>query len=227
MIDLARLGKTLVIAPHPDDEILGCGGTMARLADAGVTVVAAIMTKGTQPAYTKAFVEQVANEAVAAHAIIGTSQLIHLDLPAAALDTLSAAQINGQFSRLITEVEPETLFVPFVGDIHLDHQLSFLAALVAARPRSLLAPKRIYAYETLSETNWYAPGITPAFIPNVFIDIAGTLDRKLAAFSAFVSQVKQFPDERSLVAIESLARVRGASVFREAAEAFMLVREIG
>lgn len=227
MIDLARLGKTLVIAPHPDDEILGCGGTMARLVDAGVTVVAAIMTKGTQPAYTKAFVEQVANEAVAAHAIIGTSQLIHLDLPAAALDTLSAAQINGQFSRLITEVEPETLFVPFVGDIHLDHQLSFLAALVAARPRSLLAPKRIYAYETLSETNWYAPGITPAFIPNVFIDIAGTLDRKLAAFSAFVSQVKQFPDERSLVAIESLARVRGASVFREAAEAFMLVREIG
>ena len=227
MTNLAHFGKTLVIAPHPDDEVLGCGGTIARLADEGLPVIAAIMTKGREPAYSKAFVDQVANEAVTAHAILGTSELRHLDLPAAALDTLAAAELNAHFSDLISDIQPNTLFVPFIGDIHLDHQLSFLGALVAARPRSLSAPTRIYAYETLSETNWFSPGITPAFVPNVFIDISATLDRKLEAFSAFESQVKAFPDERSLIAIESLARVRGASVFRQAAEAFMLVREIG
>ena len=143
MTDLKHFGKTLVIAPHPDDEVLGCGGTIARLADAGQAVIAAIMTKGQEPAYSRAFVEQVAGEAVTAHKILGTTELRHLDLPAAALDTLPAAQINAHFSDLICEIQPDTLFVPFIGDIHLDHQLSFLGALVAARPRSLTAPKRI------------------------------------------------------------------------------------
>lgn len=226
VVDLSNFGKTLVIAPHPDDEILGCGGTIARLTDAGVTVVVAIMTKGTQPAFAAELVQQVAQEAIAAHAVVGTSELRHLDLVAAALDMMPATQLNACFAQLLGEVQPETLFVPFVGDIHLDHQMSFLGAMVAARPRSRAAPKRIYAYETLSETNWYAPGITPAFVPNVFIDISTTLDRKLEAFSLFKSQVKQFPDERSLAAIESLARVRGASVYRDAAEAFMLIRQI-
>jgi len=226
MNDLAHLGKTLVIAPHPDDEVLGCGGTMARLVDAGLHVVAAIMTTGREPSFRKPAVEQVAREARAAHAIIGTSELRHLDLPAAALDTLSAAELNARFAELIDQVCPSTLFVPFVGDIHIDHQLTFVSAMVAARPRRHDAPSRIYAYETLSETNWLAPGVTPAFIPNVFIDITETLERKLNGFKAFDSQLKAFPDERSLLAIEALARVRGAMVFRQAAEAFMLIRQI-
>ncbi|MBB3862555.1 LmbE family N-acetylglucosaminyl deacetylase [Novosphingobium hassiacum] len=226
MSDLRHLGRTLVIAPHPDDEILGCGGTMARLVDAGVDVIAAIMTTGLEPAFAKSVVERVAQEARAAHSIIGTTELRHLDLPAAALDTLPASDLNARFAELIDDVKPSTVFVPFVGDIHLDHQLVFTSAMVAARPRRLDAPSRIYAYETLSETNWYAPGITPAFVPNVFIDISATLHRKLDAFRAFESQIKPFPDERSLLAIESLARIRGAAVFREAAEGFMLIRQI-
>ena len=226
MKSLSHFGTTLVIAPHPDDEVLGCGGTMARLVDAGLRVVAAIMTTGREPAFSKEAVARVAREAGAAHAIIGTSDLRQLELPAAALDTLSGAQLNASFAELMDDVRPETLFVPFVGDIHVDHQLTFISAMVAARPRSADAPRRIFAYETLSETNWFAPGITPAFIPNAFVDISGTLRRKLNAFSAFESQVKEFPDERSLMAIECLARVRGAQVFCEAAEAFMLVREI-
>jgi LmbE family N-acetylglucosaminyl deacetylase len=226
MTELSHFGTTLVIAPHPDDEILGCGGTMARLVDAGLLVVAAIMTTGRQPQFSRELVERVAGEARVAHAIIGTSELRHLDLPAAGLDRLAATDLNQHFSTLLEEVRPQTLFIPFVGDIHLDHQLCFLGAMVAARPRGADAPRRIYAYETMSETNWYAPGVTPAFVPNVFIDISRTLDRKLRAFRAFASQVKSFPDERSIRALSSLARVRGAAVHCRAAEAFMLVREI-
>jgi LmbE family N-acetylglucosaminyl deacetylase len=226
MGDLRYMGKTLVIAPHPDDEILGCGGTMARLVADDCPVTIAIVTKGMAPQFSEAFVQQIRAEAKASHNLIGVSDTRYLDLPAAALDTVPATELNATLARLVQDVQPDTIFVPFVGDIHTDHQLTFLAAMVASRPRDLTAPRRIYAYETLSETNWYAPGITPAFVPNVFIDISDTLETKLDAFQRFESQVKQFPDERSIEAIRALAVMRGASMYRRAAEAFMLVRQI-
>lgn len=226
MGDLRYMGRTLVIAPHPDDEILGCGGTMARLADDGCPVTVAIVTKGMAPQFSDAFVSQIRAEAKASHSLIGISDTRYLDLPAAALDTVPATELNAALASLVRDVEPETIFLPFVGDIHTDHQLTFLAAMVAARPRDIKAPRRIYAYETLSETNWYAPGITPAFIPNVFIDISDTLEKKLGAFRCFESQVRAFPDERSIEAIGALAAMRGASMYRRAAEAFMLIRQI-
>lgn len=226
MRGLDHMGRTLVIAPHPDDEILGCGGTMARLAAAGNWVGVAIVTRGTAPQFSEEFVRSVRAEAAAAHAMIGVADTRYLDLPAAALDTLPATRLNGALAQLVEDVAPDTLFLPFVGDIHTDHQLTFLAAMVASRPRNAAVPSRIYAYETLSETNWYAPGITPAFTPNMFIDITDTLEAKLGAFGCFKSQLRPFPDERSLEAIRALATMRGASMYRKAAEAFMLVREI-
>lgn len=226
MSNLRFMGSTLVVAPHPDDEILGCGGTMARLAADGCAVTVAIVTKGMAPQFSEEFVLRVRNEAVAAHKLIGVEETRYLDLPAAALDTLPATRLNAEIAELVSEVQPETLFLPFVGDIHTDHQLTFLAAMVAARPRHDAVPRRIYAYETLSETNWYAPGVTPAFIPNVFVDISATLATKLDAFRCFESQVKPFPDERSIEAISALATMRGASMYLKAAEAFMLVRQI-
>ena len=226
MNSLSFLGKTLVIAPHPDDEILGCGGTMARLADEGGDVVVAVVTKGCEPAFSSEFVVQVRAELAAAHNTIGVKEVHFLDLPAAALDMSGTAEINSKFDALLADVRPDSIFVPFVGDIHVDHQLSFLGAMVASRPNRPTAPRRIYAYETLSETNWYAPTITPAFVPNAFIDISSTLERKLDAFECFKSQVRAFPDERSLEAIRALATLRGATAYRRAAEGFMLVRSI-
>lgn len=223
---ITRLGKTLVIAPHPDDEVLGCGGTMARLADAGQDVHVAIVTRGQQPAFPVELVEQVRRELGEAHGLLGVAKTHFLDLPAAALDTLPGAALNKAVGQVVDEVSPDTLFVPFIGDVHRDHQLVFMAALVAARPRSEDVPRRIYAYETLSETNWFAPGVTETFAPNVFFDITATLERKLRAFERFESQVKHFPDERSLKTIEALATVRGSSVYLNSAEGFMLIREI-
>jgi LmbE family N-acetylglucosaminyl deacetylase len=226
MDDLNYMGKVLVIAPHPDDEILGCGGTIARLSQSGAAVVVAIVTRGMAPQFSDEFVANIRVEAKTSHAMVGVTETVYLDLPAAALETVPATKLNGTLAKLVQDVRPDTLFVPFVGDIHTDHQLTFLAAMVAARPRDKYAPKRIYAYETLSETNWYAPGVTPAFVPNVFIDITEPLELKIDAFRCFESQVKIFPDERSIEAIRALATVRGASMYLKAAEAFMLIRQI-
>jgi len=218
--------RILVIAPHPDDEVLGCGGTMARLAELGVRVEVAIMTEGKPPRFDRTAVDRVRAEAAAAHALLGVSATHHLDLPAAQLDGVAHADLNAAMGRLIDETMPDTIFVPFIGDIHLDHQLIFRSAMVAARPRQATYPRTIMAYETLSETNWSAPYVEPAFVPSVYVDIASTLDRKLAAFAAYESQCCAFPNERSPDAIRALATLRGATVHRFAAEAFVLVREV-
>ena len=223
---LDQFGRVLVVAPHPDDEVLGCGGTIARLRHHGHDVHVAIVTTGKPPQFSTDLVAQVRRELVAAHAVLGGTRVHYLDLPAAALDTVGAAQINAAVAKIVGHVEPDTVFAPFFGDVHVDHQLVFNAALVACRPRSAGVPRLVLAYETLSETNWAAPPITPGFQPNVFIDIGEYLDRKLEAFAKFESQVKAFPDERSLETIEALARLRGSTVFRQAAEAFMMVRGV-
>ncbi len=156
-----RFGRVLAIAPHPDDEILGCGGTLARLVDEGGEVTIAVATTGRQPIFAAEQVEQVQQEMRRAHAIIGVKDTRLLNLPAAELDAMPARECNAPFADLIDEMRPDTLLLPFVGDIHLDHQLTFLAAMVAARPRHAAAPCNILCYETVSETNWYAAPTTP------------------------------------------------------------------
>lgn len=218
--------RIAVVAPHPDDEILGCGGTIARAARMGIEVHVVVVTRGRPPQFDAAFVEQIRGETIAAHDSIGVSRTHFLDFPAAALDQVPRAELNHALSAALTLADPDILFVPFVGDIHLDHQIVFNAALVHARPRAPGGPGWVLAYETLSETNWLAPGITPGFLPNVFIDIGDTLDAKIAAFEMFSSQVKPSPDERSIATIRALAILRGSTVYRPAAEAFALVRHI-
>ena len=224
MNDLRAMQDVAVIAPHPDDEVLGCGGTMARLAAQGSRVYVVTVTRGQPPDFAPDAVEQVQAEALDAHRLLGVAESHFLDLPAARLDTVGQAQVNAALGGLLDRLAPDTLFLPFTGDIHHDHQIVFMAAMVWARPRHARSPARILAYETLSETNWFAPPATPPFLPTVFIDIADTLQLKLDAFAAYRSQTKIFPDERSPEAIEALARMRGATVYRPAAEAFAAVR---
>ncbi len=223
---IAAFGTSLVVAPHPDDEVLGCGGTVARLAAAGQAVDVAVVTTGTAPRFAAEGVAQVRAEAAAAHAMLGVRRTHFLDLPAAELDRVPHADLNAAIAGIVAQVRPRTLFVPFVGDIHLDHQLVFRACLVAARPRGQGGPDRVLAYETLSETNWGAPYLDPGFAPTTYVDIGDTLERKIDAFRAFRSQVRAFPDERSPEALRALAMLRGATVHRTAAEGFVLIREV-
>jgi len=223
---LEVFGRTLVVAPHPDDETLGAGGTIARLAKAGHQVTVAVVTTGQPPDYSASDVARVRQEAEQAHAILGVKQTLWLDLPAARLVETPRRALNAALQSAIAQTEPTTMLLPFVGDVHIDHQLTFEAGMVAARPHQAAYPATILAYETLSETNWNAPYLTPGFIPNVFIDITDTLDLKLAAMRTYGSQLRASPHERSIEALKALATLRGATVHRPAAEAFVLVRDV-
>jgi LmbE family N-acetylglucosaminyl deacetylase len=223
---LESFGRTLVIAPHPDDEILGAGGTMARLARAGQEVVVAVVTSGQPPLFPREQVERVQAEAARAHKLLGVSRTVWLGQPAAGLSDMPQADLNAALRGLVQDVDPQTLILPFVGDIHADHQLTFLSALVASRPHQAEFPATILAYETLSETNWNAPYVTPGFLPNVFVDVNETLTLKLEAMQGFASQLRPFPHERSVEALNALAMLRGATVHCRAAEAFVLVRHV-
>lgn len=219
-------GRTLVLAPHPDDEVLGVGGTIARLADAGNQVVVAVVTRGQPPAFTAEMTAGLRAEAALAHAHLGVHETLWLDQPAAQLSEVPHGTLNAAIRQLVVDVEPDTLILPFVGDIHRDHQLSFLSGLVAARPHQARYPTTILAYETMSETNWNAPYLSPPFVPTMFMNITTTLDRKLEAMRMFGSQLRDFPHERSLEALRALAMLRGATVHLPAAEAFVVIRQV-
>lgn len=224
--EMEWLGRTLVVAPHPDDEVLGAGGTMAKLSESGQEVFVVVVTKGKPPAYSAESVARVRAEAKSAHDLLGVKETFWLDQPAAELPEVRNVVLNGAIGEVVQRIAPQTILVPFPGDIHVDHQLVFQSVLVASRPHQAAYPKTILAYETLSETNWNAPYITAPFVPNVYLDISNHLERKIAAMRKFSSQLRSSPHERSVESLRSLAVMRGATVHREAAESFVLVRHV-
>ena len=219
-------GPVLVIAPHPDDEVLGVGGTIARLAAEGRTVVVAVVTRGYPPHFSEERTAGNREAALEAHRILGVTHTRFLDFPAARLDTVAHADLNAALATLMADVRPGEVYIPFAWDVHLDHQLTALSAMVAVRPCRDTTPAAVYAYETLSETNWNLSVAGLQFCPTVYVNITDQLERKLEAFSVFGMQIKPFPHERSLEAIQALARMRGATVGLAAAEAFMLIKRI-
>ncbi len=220
------MASVLVIAPHPDDEVLGVGGTMLRHVADGDAVHVVICTKGRPPRFSPDQVEQVQAEARQAHSLIGLTGSHFLDLPAADLDTLPGADVNGALAEVVDRVNPDIVYIPHVGDVHRDHQIIFQAAMVCCRPVGANFPKRILACETVSETDWNAAPITPAFVPNVFVDISDYIDRKLDTCAVYASQIRPAPDHRSLEALRALSVTRGNTMGMHHAEAFMLIREL-
>lgn len=221
--------KVLVLAPHCDDEILGCGGVMARYVDEGVTVYVAVITNGHLGApelFSEEGTKKVRREAVEAHQYIGVNETYFLDFPAPKLDSVPSYKLSIELNKLINKLEISTLYIPHRGDIHKDHRQTYEAALVAARPINGCTVRKIYAYETLSETEWAAPFGDDMFIPTVFVDISEHIEKKKKAFQFFETQIKEFPHSRSLKSIEVLSNYRGATIGTKNAEAFMLIREI-
>ncbi len=219
----------LVVAPHADDEVLGCGGLLAKYAQAGHNTYVAVMTNayyGAPELFPENLIQSIRAEALEAHKILGVKQTFFYDFPAPRLETFPSFEIANALGKLIREQEIDTLYLPHRGDMHKDHGVIFYAAMVAARPVNHCPVRRIYCYETLSETDWAAPFGSDVFIPNVYENIADTFKAKLEAMKCFASQLKPFPNSRSLEALESLAKLRGATVGHYYAEAFSLIREI-
>lgn len=218
--------RVLVIAPHPDDEIIGVGGTIAKRAKAGDEVYVCVVTKGPKSLFPEEIVEQTRKECREADAKLGVKETIFLDFPAVMLETVPRYEFNGKIAEFVQRINPDEVYIPHRGDMQIDHQMVVDAAMVAVRPRGKNYPKRVYAYETLSETGWNIPNTVNEFIPTVYEDISEFLVAKLEAMSVFESQLSLFPAARSIGAIEALAKFRGASVSVNAAEAFSLIREV-
>jgi len=216
----------LVIAPHPDDEVLGCGGIIKRYSCEGHNVYILIVTRGTTKMYSDSRIAEGRKQALQAHKILGVSETFFFDYPAPELDLISVAEIADSISRLIMQLRVTMLFIPHEGDIHLDHSAVFKASLVASRPFGDYTVKSIYAYETLSETEWASPRSDSLFKPDHFVNIGKHLQSKLDSMACYRGQLRVFPHPRSLETIEALAKFRGSTVGYPSAEAFMTIRTI-
>lgn len=218
--------KVLVIAPHPDDEILGCGGSIAKHVDAGDKVYVAIVTKGCEPIFPESQVIKVRGECRKADALLGVTETIFMDFPAAMLESVPRYEFNGAFIELVRRILPDIVYLPHRGDMQLDHKMTVDAAMVALRPKYQHVVKKIYAYETLSETGWDIPNTENEFVPVLYNDISDYLDKKIEAMNLFASQISSYPNPRSVEGIRALAVYRGTNMGLKAAEAFSIIREI-
>lgn len=222
--------KVLVLAPHADDEVLGMGGTIARLVSEEHDVTVAILTghgSKPHPLWPRSNWDIIRQECKRAMKILGVTDLLFEELPAACLDFTPAYEINSVIAKIVRDYEPNEVYVPFAFDLHKDHAAVAYAASVALRPylESVKSVKRVLCYETLSETHLAPPYLAPAFQPNVFVDIGANLNTKLNAMRAYESQIQADHLPRSIEALKALARLRGTHIGVEAAEGFLLIGE--
>jgi len=216
----------VVIAPHPDDEVLGCGGVMAKCSGRGDSVHVVVVTRGDPGLFDDGEIERTRTELGRAHELLGVASCSFLDFPAPKLDTIPVHQVSDKISAVLGKLKPDVLYLPHSGDLHHDHRVTFAAAVVAARPLGGSSVKTILSYETLSETDFGVEGIGDAFVPNVFIDITEFVDLKLEAMRMYASQLQSAPATRSIESLRALARLRGGAIAVGSAEAFRLVRHI-
>jgi len=216
----------LVIAPHADDEILGVGGTIAKYIAEGHNVYICIVTCGHPSMFSHESIKNVKKEAKDSHSFLGIKDTIFLNLPAVLISEVPKYEINEKIYNVLDRINPDIVFIPHFGDMHLDHNIVSQSVMVGARPIKSHKIMEIYSYETLSETEWNIPHMSKAFIPNTYVDISRYLEKKISAMSFYASQLKDFPHPRSLDAIISLAKYRGSTIGVNAAEAFCLIRKI-
>ncbi len=212
----------LVLAPHADDEILGCGGAISKFSNLGYNVDVLVLTNaniGAPDLYTVKDINLIRNESKKANKTIGTRKLFFENLPGLNLNQYPAYKISDIISKYILKIKPEILFIPSANDIHDDHKKIFHASKVAIRPKKKNNLKKVLSYEVLSETEWNEN--EKSFNPNYFVSLSKSdIDKKIKAFLKYKSQVQKFPHPRSREAIFSLSRIRGSQVFKQYAEAF-------
>jgi LmbE family N-acetylglucosaminyl deacetylase len=216
--------NVVVFAAHPDDEVLGMGGTIAVHADRGDAVTVVCLTDGssTQYAGNVALQKQKNAEAQAAARILGVDDYVHLDLPDMRLDTLAHVDLNQVVDQHLRERAPEVVYTAH-PDVNLDHRMLFDSVTVGTRPTPGQPVRRLLTYAPTSSTEW-TPAATNWFVPNWFVDVTATFPRKLEAFACFETEQRPYPHPRNERALQAHAQFHGASVGCEYAEPFMLVR---
>lgn len=222
--------NVLVLAAHPDDEVLGCGGTLAKMALAGAVIHVAFLADGISSRSVegdKRFeLEGRRMAARKACEILGVKSVLFGEFPDNQMDTVALLEIVKVIESWINIHLPEIVFTHHFGDVNVDHRRTHEATVVACRPQVGTSVKTLLSYEVPSSTEWQISGAAQVFVPNWFVDISETLDRKLAALEAYESELRPWPHPRSTRGAEYLARWRGATVGTDAAEAFVLGRNM-
>jgi len=222
----------LIVAAHPDDEVLGCGGTVARMVREGSSVYIAILGEGITSRY-QAREEADHGLVDALHArsrkvakALGAANLFTYDLPDNRFDTVPLLDVVKIVEGLIESLRPEVIYTHHGGDLNIDHGIVHRAVLTASRPVVACPVKRLYAFEVPSSTEWSFSQVQPVFRPNVLTDISATLETKIEAMGLYGDEARPFPHPRSPEALRAIARKWGSVAGMEAAEAFELIREV-
>lgn len=220
--------RSLVIAAHPDDEVLGCGGTMRRMASEGVEVYCLILGEGVtsrddsrDASHRVKELEELRAAARRANKLLGVQELFFESLPDNRFDAVNLLDVVKIVEHYVTKLRPERVFTHGDGDLNNDHTVTSRAVLTACRPLPDSHVKGVYFFSVLSSTEWNYPN---SFKPNFFFEIDGFLETKLEAMKIYSSELREWPHPRSLKAIEYEARLRGTHVGRNAAEAFQIAR---
>jgi N-acetylglucosamine malate deacetylase 1 len=217
----------LVIAAHPDDEALGCSGTIAKHIEQGDSVHLLFMTDGvaSRIGSNNNNAEERLTTAKDAAQILRVSSFTNLNFPDNQMDSIPLLGIVNEVENKISELQPEIIYTHHIGDLNVDHQITHKAVVTACRPQPDFCVKEIYAFEVLSSTEWSAPGVEP-FSPNVYIDITDYIDIKKQVLEVYSEEMRQPPHSRSIDNALRLNALRGNSVGVDYAEAFMILRVI-
>jgi LmbE family N-acetylglucosaminyl deacetylase len=226
--------SVLIIAAHPDDEVLGCGGTMARHASYGDTVNVVILGEGitsrnanADPVSRETELSELGVAAQRANRILNVAELILHDFPDNRMDSLPRLDVIKTVEGFIERFQPSIVYTHHGGDVNVDHRCTHDAVVTACRPMpGQQKVVELLFFEVASSTEWQPSGSKMPFVPNWYVDICETLAFKLEALQAYACEMRDWPNARSVRALEHLARWRGANIGVDAAEAFMLGRKI-
>ena len=227
--------RMLVIAAHPDDEVLGCGGTIAKYAQKGEEIYVEILGEGITSRYEeckkgelKRELQNLRKNALEASKVLGVKRVSFHKFPDNRFDSVDRLKIIKVIEESIKKIKPDIVFTHHRGDLNIDHRRTFDAVMVATRPtgKNSVSVKKILSFEVPSSTEWQVPASEYYFMPNVFVDVDGTLEKKLEAMKAYQSEIREYPHPRSLEGIKILAKMRGLAVGKNVCEAFELSREI-
>ncbi len=215
-----------VISPHPDDETLGCGGTLLKHKNNNDNIFWIIATNPTKQNYSKEFIAKRKKEINYVKRKYGVLKLFQLNYEPASLDNIPLKKLISNISNIFKETKPEIVYLPFRNDIHTDHKIVFDAVMSCTKSFRYSFVKKVLAYETISETEFAPPLSNNAFQPNCFSDISNLIDEKIKIMNIYQSEIGKQPFPRSKKNIRALATFRGATAGVDYAEAFMILKEI-
>jgi N-acetylglucosamine malate deacetylase 1 len=218
-----KISRVLIIVAHPDDEVLGCGATIAKHINNGDKVQVVFLTDGFSSRDNDSNRDCSAEKA---SKVLGCMKPVFLNLPDNQLDTISLLEIVKKVEKSIECFQPNIVYTHHFGDLNIDHQITHRAVITACRPQPNFCVKEIYSFEILSATHWQSMSMENAFNPNYFIDVNEFMDSKMRALQCYDSEMRDYPHARSYKAVESLAKYRGVLAGLMAAEAFVVLRNI-